>query len=155
MIVFAELRYFGISWPFDKEYALNPGYNTFLTVEQTMADYMLLIRHLKTKYDAESRAVLGFGSSYGGILATWIRMKHPPMYFKVFSYHRHSFFLSLTNSTKAFEWSLAEKASSKIWFFIYAENGRPANPVNVSCGVFTGWKRGETNTESLSRMKRQ
>ena len=45
--MFAEHRYFGKSFPFDKKYALNAGNNTYLTVENTMMDYVELIKYLK------------------------------------------------------------------------------------------------------------
>jgi lysosomal Pro-X carboxypeptidase len=40
-------------------------------------DYVELIKSLKTKYGAEDKAVIAFGGSYGGMLAAWMRMKHP------------------------------------------------------------------------------
>ena len=42
-----------------------------------MMDYVELIRHVKAKYQAEDKAVIVFGGSYGGMLAAWIRMKYP------------------------------------------------------------------------------
>lgn len=42
-----------------------------------MADYVDLIKFIKKKYNAEDRAVIAFGGSYGGMLAAWLRMKYP------------------------------------------------------------------------------
>jgi hypothetical protein len=39
LVVFAEHRYFGESWPFEKEYAFNSPNNTYLTVQQVLMDY--------------------------------------------------------------------------------------------------------------------
>jgi pimeloyl-ACP methyl ester carboxylesterase len=77
LVVFAEHRYFGKSFPFDKKYALNAGNNTYLTVENTMMDYVDLIKYLRVKYNADDKAVIAFGGSYGGMLAAWMRMKFP------------------------------------------------------------------------------
>ncbi len=36
LVIFGEHRYFGESWPFPKDIALQPPYNSWLTVEQTL-----------------------------------------------------------------------------------------------------------------------
>ncbi|ETW05690.1 hypothetical protein H310_03409 [Aphanomyces invadans] len=72
MLVFAEHRYFGLSIPDD---ALNRM--EYLSSEQALADYAVLIRELKDVYNATSSAVIAFGGSYGGMLATWFRQKYP------------------------------------------------------------------------------
>ena len=53
----------------------------YLTTEQAMADYADLIWDLKKK-DLKDLAVpvIGFGGSYGGMLATWFRMKYPHLF---------------------------------------------------------------------------
>ena len=38
---------------------------------------MDLIDSIKTKYNAQDKAVIAFGGSYGGNLAAWMRMKYP------------------------------------------------------------------------------
>lgn len=41
-------------------------------------DYVVLIDHLRTSYHfADTDAVIGFGGSYGGMLASWARFKYP------------------------------------------------------------------------------
>lgn len=40
-------------------------------------DYVLLLKKIKTDYNAEDKAVIAFGGSYGGMLAAWMRMKYP------------------------------------------------------------------------------
>lgn len=40
-------------------------------------DYVELIKHIKYKYNAMGRPCFVFGGSYGGMLATWLRMKFP------------------------------------------------------------------------------
>ena len=80
LVVFAEHRYFGASFPFAKTEAFNEGNNSYLTVENTMMDYVELIKTIKTKYGAEDKAVITFGGSYGGMLAAWLRMKFPHVF---------------------------------------------------------------------------
>ena len=75
--MFAEHRYFGLSWPFPQRVAFDSPNNKYLTVEQTLADYVDLLNYVKTQYNAEKKATIAFGGSYGGMLAAWMRMKYP------------------------------------------------------------------------------
>jgi pimeloyl-ACP methyl ester carboxylesterase len=77
LIVFGEHRYFGESMPFPAATAFNTSNNTYLTVDQVMADYNLLIKSIKFQYGAMDKPVIVFGGSYGGMLAAWLRMKYP------------------------------------------------------------------------------
>lgn len=50
----------------------------YLTAEQALADYVLLINQLKANYSCfASSPVIAFGGSYGGMLSAWIRQKYP------------------------------------------------------------------------------
>ena len=75
-LVFAEHRYFGSSVP-----QLNGVENclAYCTSSQALADYAMLVNHLKQNEfkNAERSAVIAFGGSYGGMLASWARMKYP------------------------------------------------------------------------------
>ncbi|RQM28889.1 hypothetical protein B5M09_003943 [Aphanomyces astaci] len=76
LLVFAEHRYFGKSFP----KIANASYIEslrFLSSEQALADYAVLIKHLKTTLHAEKSPVISFGGSYAGMLAAWFRMKYP------------------------------------------------------------------------------
>jgi len=77
LVVFGEHRYFGDSWPYPQDVALTHPYNTDLTIENVMEDYVHLLEYIKTKYDAQEKATIAFGGSYGGMLAAWFRMKYP------------------------------------------------------------------------------
>lgn len=75
LLVFAEHRYYGESKPYSgSELRKNMQ---FLTAEQAMADYAELLAELKSNLQAEQSPVIGFGGSYGGMLASWMRMKYP------------------------------------------------------------------------------
>lgn len=81
LVVFAEHRYYGKSWPFGTAAdSMKPGNNTFLTVPQVLRDFVGLIRELKTdptRPELANRAVIVGGGSYGGMLSAWMRMKYP------------------------------------------------------------------------------
>ena len=74
LLVFVEHRYYGKSLPFAPN---TKGCMNFLTSEQALADYAYLVYHLKERYNAHTSPVIGFGGSYGGMLAAWGRLKYP------------------------------------------------------------------------------
>ncbi|XP_021927130.1 lysosomal Pro-X carboxypeptidase isoform X2 [Zootermopsis nevadensis] len=76
LIVFAEHRYYGQSLPFGNNSYSEPKYLGYLTSEQALADYALVIAHLQKDQDRRS-PVIAFGGSYGGMLAAYFRMKYP------------------------------------------------------------------------------
>jgi pimeloyl-ACP methyl ester carboxylesterase len=80
LVVFAEHRYYGESFPFDKAEAFSSSDKSkYLTVEQTLLDYVMLLKKIKEDYNAQDKATIAFGGSYGGMLAAWMRMKYPQL----------------------------------------------------------------------------
>ncbi|KAL5556731.1 hypothetical protein UlMin_038967 [Ulmus minor] len=79
MVVFPEHRYYGESMPFgSRDVAYKNASNlSYLTAEQALADYAVLITELKRNLSAEGCPVVLFGGSYGGMLAAWMRLKYP------------------------------------------------------------------------------
>ncbi|XP_023220750.1 lysosomal Pro-X carboxypeptidase-like [Centruroides sculpturatus] len=75
IVVFAEHRYYGQSLPYGSKAYQNVTYLGYLTSEQALADYAVLIQHLKANFSSSS--VIVFGGSYGAMLAAWMRMKYP------------------------------------------------------------------------------
>ena len=73
-LVFAEHRYYGESMPVPAG-AGDSDCRRYLTTEQAIADYAVLIRQLRLNEGAE--VVVGFGGSYGGMLGSWMRMRYP------------------------------------------------------------------------------
>ncbi|OAY86114.1 lysosomal Pro-X carboxypeptidase-like isoform X1 [Ananas comosus] len=79
LVVFAEHRYYGESMPFgSKERAYKDAESlSYLTAEQALADYAILLTDLKKNLSSENSPVVLFGGSYGGMLAAWMRLKYP------------------------------------------------------------------------------
>lgn len=62
--------------PFGKD-SFTPENLRFLSVDQTLMDYVQLIKDIKTQNKYKNSPVIAFGGSYGGMLAAWMRMKYP------------------------------------------------------------------------------
>ena len=77
VVLLGEHRFYGKSLPFGKA-SFQPGNVNFLTVDQTLMDYVKLIKAIKSSNSTYAYSpVVAFGGSYGGMLAAWFRMKYP------------------------------------------------------------------------------
>ncbi|KAH9328489.1 hypothetical protein KI387_000597, partial [Taxus chinensis] len=79
LLVFIEHRYYGTSMPFggiEAAYANSTTLGHF-TSTQALADYATVIIALKKELNAQNCPVIVFGASYGGMLASWFRLKYP------------------------------------------------------------------------------
>lgn len=75
-VVFPEHRYYGQSLPFGNKSFSQP-YLGLLSVAQAVADYTVFLTDLKEFLTAPNSKIIAFGGSYGGILAAYMRYKHP------------------------------------------------------------------------------
>jgi pimeloyl-ACP methyl ester carboxylesterase len=76
-LVFAEHRYYGNSLPFGAA-SFDANNLVFLSSEQAMADYAILIPWLKNRFGlGEATKVIAAGGSYGGMLSAYMRLKYP------------------------------------------------------------------------------
>lgn len=79
LVIFAEHRFFGKSFPFGGVQDHDIEKNKYLTVEQAMADFVELLDIYKTENKLDN-PVIAFGGSYGGMLSSWSRMKFPHVF---------------------------------------------------------------------------
>ncbi|KDP45057.1 hypothetical protein JCGZ_01557 [Jatropha curcas] len=79
LVVFIEHRFYGESVPFvSREEALrNATLRGYFSSAQALADYAEIILYIKKELSADKSPVIVFGGSYGGMLATWFRLKYP------------------------------------------------------------------------------
>ena len=61
LVVFAEMRFFGTSLPFgpNRSFLADPQHLGLLSIEQTLADYALLLASIKTQRKAEASPTIG------------------------------------------------------------------------------------------------
>uniref|UniRef100_A0A8C6WPH1 Lysosomal Pro-X carboxypeptidase n=1 Tax=Neogobius melanostomus TaxID=47308 RepID=A0A8C6WPH1_9GOBI len=68
----------GESMPFGQASYSDSKHLNYLTSEQALADFAILIKNVKsTLPGAQHSPVISIGGSYGGMLSAWFRMKYP------------------------------------------------------------------------------
>ncbi|KAH1090946.1 hypothetical protein J1N35_018203 [Gossypium stocksii] len=79
LLVYIEHRYYGKSIPFGsrEEAFKNASTLGYFNSAQAIADYAEIIMHIKNKLRAFYSPVIVVGGSYGGMLASWLRLKYP------------------------------------------------------------------------------
>lgn len=83
LIVFAEHRYYGDSLPFGNKTMDNVENRGYLSSLQALEDFVDVIDHIHFDVNRQRAGdpikypVIAFGGSYGGMLASWFRMKYP------------------------------------------------------------------------------
>ncbi|PRQ33320.1 putative lysosomal Pro-Xaa carboxypeptidase [Rosa chinensis] len=77
--IYIEHRYYGESIPFgSREVAFkNASTLGYFNSAQAIADYAEILIHVKKQLHAEHSPVIVIGGSYGGMLASWFRLKYP------------------------------------------------------------------------------
>ncbi|XP_009785587.1 uncharacterized protein [Nicotiana sylvestris] len=79
LLVYMEHRYYGQSIPLGKiEEALkDQDTRGYFNSAQAIADYAELLLHVKEQFSAPNSPIIVIGGSYGGMLASWFRLKYP------------------------------------------------------------------------------
>ncbi|XP_016439807.1 uncharacterized protein LOC107765654 [Nicotiana tabacum] len=79
LLVYIEHRYYGKSIPFGtmEEALKDEDRRGYFNSAQAIADYAELLLHVKEKFSAQNSPIIVIGGSYGGMLASWFRMKYP------------------------------------------------------------------------------
>ncbi|KAL1831927.1 hypothetical protein ACET3Z_001578 [Daucus carota] len=77
ILMYIEHRYYGDSMPFGQETFDNSSTLGYFTSTQALADYAQLLTDLRRNLSAENCPVIAVGGSYGGMLASWFRLKYP------------------------------------------------------------------------------
>ncbi|KAL7127178.1 hypothetical protein ABFS83_14G238000 [Erythranthe nasuta] len=79
LIVFIEHRYYGKSIPFGtmEEAMKNETTRGYFNSAQAIADYAAILLHIKHQFSAHDSPIIVVGGSYGGMLASWFRLKYP------------------------------------------------------------------------------
>ncbi|XP_047168028.1 lysosomal Pro-X carboxypeptidase-like isoform X2 [Vigna umbellata] len=81
LLVYIEHRYYGKSVPFGsrEEAFKNASTIGYFNSAQAIADYASVLIHVKKTLHAPNSPVIVIGGSYGGMLASWFRLKYPHM----------------------------------------------------------------------------
>ncbi|KAM7264752.1 hypothetical protein ACFE04_002435 [Oxalis oulophora] len=80
LLVAIEHRYYGKSIPFgitQKEALKNATIRGYFNSAQALADYAEILLHVQKQFKAQDSPIIVFGASYGGMLASWFRLKYP------------------------------------------------------------------------------
>ncbi|GAB2285427.1 hypothetical protein Dimus_019878 [Dionaea muscipula] len=80
LLVYIEHRYYGESIPFGltmEQVVKNATVLGYFNSAQALEDYAEVIIYLKQKLNAHFSPVIVIGGSYGGMLASWFRLKYP------------------------------------------------------------------------------
>ncbi|KAI7745947.1 hypothetical protein M8C21_002649 [Ambrosia artemisiifolia] len=88
LVVYLEHRFYGESNPVGlkggpqsieaiEESVKNKTIRGYFNSAQALADYAELLLHIKNKLHAHNSPIIVIGGSYGGMLASWFRLKYP------------------------------------------------------------------------------
>ncbi|KAJ6670349.1 PROTEASE S28 PRO-X CARBOXYPEPTIDASE-RELATED [Salix viminalis] len=77
LLAYVEHRYYGESIPFGDEAFTNASTLGYFNSAKAIADYAEIIIDIKKTFQAENAPVIVIGGSYGGMLASWLRLKYP------------------------------------------------------------------------------
>ena len=137
-LIFAEHRFYGETQPCQRQSECWEHLSTM----QAMADYAVLLTNLTDKTSGrfrQSKGVITFGGSYGGMLSAWMRMKFPnlvtgsiassaPIRMVSDAYAKPSYWNVITDDAKKVNPHCAanvHKALTRAQAYARADDGRP------------------------------
>ncbi|CAN0922953.1 Lysosomal Pro-X carboxypeptidase [Linum grandiflorum] len=77
LLVYIEHRFYGKSIPEGRSYVEDNELRGYFNSAQALADYAEIILQVKQDFKAHDSPVIVIGGSYGGMLASWFRLKYP------------------------------------------------------------------------------
>ncbi|KAI5448639.1 hypothetical protein KIW84_015877 [Lathyrus oleraceus] len=79
LLVYIEHRYYGNSVPFGSEEEAFKNATTlgYLDSAQALVDYGDVVIHIQETLQMQNSPIIVIGGSYGGMLASWFRLKYP------------------------------------------------------------------------------
>ncbi|KAL4560826.1 hypothetical protein LXL04_032981 [Taraxacum kok-saghyz] len=83
LLVYIEHRFYGQSNPVGSmaDSVKNKNLRGYFNSAQALADYAEVLQHIKKKLHAHNSPIIVIGGSYGGMLASWFRLKYPHIAF--------------------------------------------------------------------------
>ena len=132
-LVFAEHRFYGESL-LGRECSL-------LTTAQALADYAAIAADLRSAHPTSP--IFGFGGSYGGMLATWMRMKYP---------HLIAGVVAASAPVLASEGMSDPRGFAKVVTEVAAKEGTSTCPKHVNRALKSVERMGTEDLSSLTRL---
>ncbi|XP_071909648.1 uncharacterized protein [Coffea arabica] len=79
LLVYIEHRFYGKSIPLGsmEKVMKSKTIRGYFNSAQALADYAEVLLHVKHKFSAQNSPIIVVGGSYGGMLASWFRLKYP------------------------------------------------------------------------------
>lgn len=124
LVIFGEHRYYGESMPFGSS-SFDHDKVGYLTVEQAMADFAVLVTELKIQFKATESKVVAFGGSYGGMLSAYMRFKYPNVIDAALAASAPIYMITFTGSEREFFFPAVTKD------FLNADPNCPGNVVSA------------------------
>jgi pimeloyl-ACP methyl ester carboxylesterase len=123
LMAIAEHRFYGESLPFGNEsFVASSDRIGLLTIEQSMADYALIIKSILEEYGIPQAPVVALGGSYSGKLSAYMRLKYPFLISMALASSAPIYLDSVGMTSQYAYYDVVERATTKI---------RPACPAVV------------------------
>ena len=132
LMAIAEHRFYGESLPFgpNNSFVASADRIGLLTIEQSMADYSLIIKSILEEYGIREAPVVALGGSYSGKLSAYMRLKYPFLISMALASSAPIFLDSVGLTSQYAYYEVVERATTKV---------RPKCPAAVKA-AFTAYR---------------